>query len=257
MTQPNLSKGYLEGKKVMIANMWHRIEGINVEIAENVDEQTEVGLAYLKKDYDTAFSLLDKVTIRILTKLEKYSQTIPPLQLPENLVLNTNDKPNIKLKAMDIPVFTGDYDKWISFRNMFDSLVHKKKYTDLEKIHYLNEDEAERVISQYDISDESYLPAYDALVERFHNESILIDTHIVKILSQPKLNSESGDGLKEMMDVTTVNIQALKSLKVETDTWDFAAVASTEIGSSYETFMGAEFEAKGEVDHERIFGFPQ
>ncbi|XP_037038142.1 uncharacterized protein LOC119075717 isoform X2 [Bradysia coprophila] len=219
MPEPNLSKAYLETKGNMITKMWDKIEKTNDDIEESEVETAKGTREYLKKDYETAFAMLDKVALRIQRKLEKYEPIAAPLQPNPT----GNAKPNIKLKAMDIPIFSGDYDKWISFRNMFDSLVHDKTYTDLEKIHYLKsclEGDAERVISQYDIKAESYIPAYDALVDRFHNEAILIDTHIIKILSQPKLHRESGDGLKEMMDVTSVNIQALKSLNIQINTWD-------------------------------------
>ncbi|XP_037047230.1 uncharacterized protein LOC119082017 [Bradysia coprophila] len=221
MPEPNLSRGYLEAKKLMVANMWSKIESANDEIAENAEKGSETKREYLRKDYDTAFTLLDKVAIRIQTKLEKFGPVAAPVKSQESAV--ANDKPNIKLKAMDIPIFSGEYENWISFRNMFESLVHNKKYDDVDKMHYLKscvDGDAERVISQYDISAEAYGPAYAALVDRFHNEAILIDTHIIKILSQPNLNSESGNGLKEMMDVTTVNIQALKSLKVRVEYWD-------------------------------------
>lgn len=49
---------------------------------------------------------------------------------------------------------------------------------------------------------------------------ILVDTHIIRILAQPDLTKESSHGLKELMDVTTENLRALKILKVEVDSWD-------------------------------------
>lgn len=146
-----------------------------------------------------------------------------PLQLPENLVIQSNNKSNIKLKSIDIPAFNGDYKKWISFKKMFDSLVHKCKYfIKLQKMHYLKSclvGEAERIISQYDVTEQSYDAAYAAITDRFHNEVILVDTHIISILAQPDLITESSGGLKELMDVTT-EMRALKSLGIDTDTWD-------------------------------------
>src|SRR6202012_3181225 len=69
-------------------------------------------------------------------------------------------------------------------------------------------------------TEQSYQPAYDAIVARFHNEIILVDTHIISILAQPVLTSESSHGLKELMDVTTENLCELNSLRIDTCTWD-------------------------------------
>lgn len=48
----------------------------------------------------------------------------------------------------------------------------------------------------------------------------MIDAHVISILSQPDLTEESGQTLKELMDVTTENIRALKSLKIDVDFLD-------------------------------------
>lgn len=234
--EQDLSKGYLEAKSQLIVGMWSKIDNTNDEIMETFTDEYEVtvgpevskSFASSKEGYAQAFAMFDSVTIHIHTVLEKLNKQgnpqVQPLQLPENLVLNTSNKSNIKLKSIDIPTFTGDYQKWISFKNMFDSLVHaNKEFSDLQKIHYLKSclsGEAERIVSQFDITDASYKPAYDALKDRFHNEVILVDTHIISILSQADLVSESSHGLKELMDVTTENLRALKILGIDTDPWD-------------------------------------
>lgn len=104
---------------------------------------------------------------------------------------------------------------------MFESLVHKStELNDLQKLHYLKSclsDEAERMISQFDVTETNYKPAFEALVDRFHNEVILVDTHIIGILSLPNLKHESSDG---WMDGTTENLHAFQSLKIDTKSWD-------------------------------------
>lgn len=230
------SRGYLEGKDRMITGLWNKIDAANDEIIQGYTSEEEVveapvvkvAFVAMQQEYERAFKQLDEITVQICTRLEKISNEaevkVQPLQLPENLVLNTTNKSNLKLKPINIPTFSGDYKKWISFRSMFDSLIHKsKEFSKLQKLHYLKDSldgEAERMVSQFDITEESYDAAYEAITERFHNEVILVDTHIISILSQPNLTTESSHGLKELFDVTVENLRALNSLKINTDTWD-------------------------------------
>ncbi len=229
------AKGYFIAKNSIIKRIWSNIDSTNDYINANVTAEDKVtnGPDFnslhqsIQKDYEEAFIMLDKVTVRIcmtIEQLEKPETKVQPLQLPENLFIHPANSANIKLKAIEIQPFSGDYNKWISFKNMFDSLIHKnKELNQLQKMHYLKSSltgEAERLISQFDVAEESYMPAYEALTDRFHNEIILIDTHIINILSQPNLISETGEGIKELMDVTVENMRALEHLKVDTSTWD-------------------------------------
>lgn len=228
-------KGYFNAKKSIIGRMWSKIDTTNDYIIENITPEDEITngpdfnatFQSMQQEYEQAFIMFDKVTVQIYTaieRLDKSSIKSQPLQLPDNLVIHTNNSSNIKLKPIEIQPFSGDYSKWITFKSMFDSLVHNnKEFSNVQKMHYLKSSlngEAERLITQFDITENSYKPAYDLLTGRFHNEIILTDNHIANILAQPNLTSETGEDIKELLDVTTENLRALKSLEVDTSTWD-------------------------------------
>lgn len=133
--------GYLEGKKGIITSMWSKIDATNDEIIEGVTTEYEVTVGpefkptfeVMGKEFEEAFNQFDAIMVLIhtnlnnLTKQEKIQ--VQPLQLPENLVLNTNNRTNLKLKPIDIPSFAGDYRKWIS-------LIHdNREFSNLQKIH--------------------------------------------------------------------------------------------------------------------------
>lgn len=226
MPEPNINKGYLDAKNKIISELWLKLDNTNDEIVENANANDLLTEYFTTNEFDKSFTIYDKVMIKIQTKLEKFVKPptqLGPVTLPDNLVLNT-EKSKIKIKPIEVPEFSGDYKDWISFKNMFESLIHNStELNDLQRMHYLKScltGEAERLISQYDVTEESYKPAYDLLTGRFHNEVILVDTHIINILSQPNLITETSDGIKELMDITTENLRALKSLNIDTDTWD-------------------------------------
>lgn len=224
MPEPNLSKGYLEAKNKLISEWWAKLDATNDEIVEDMAQYDQQSTYFTNTEFDKAFAVYDKVSIRIQVKLEKYEKPPPqlgPVTLPENITLNTS---GLKLKPVDIPTFSGDYKKWLSFRSLFDSMVHDKaKISELEKMHYLKScvgGDAEDLIAQFDTSPDSYKEAYEVLTERYHNEVILVDVHIMELLSQPTLTSESSAGIKGLMDVTSNTLRALKTLKIDTSSWD-------------------------------------
>lgn len=228
--EQNKTKGFIESKSRMIIEMWNKLDANHDSILlEVTDDEKARSVYFSKMEFEKAFQYYDAVMLHLQTALEQFNKpvipNVPPIQLPSNLTLNaTGDKSKLKLKPVDIPTFSGDYKKWISFRKVFDSMVHNDKKIDkLDKMHYLKSSvsgEAERIISQFDITPEAYDEAYKVITERFHNEVILVDTHIMSILSQPNLTSESGTDIKELMDVTTENLRALKFLNIDTTTWD-------------------------------------
>lgn len=227
MPEPNLSKGYLEAKSKIITEFWAKLDDANDEIVQDADPENKQSTYFTNDEFDKAFTVYDKVSIRIHTKLEKFEKPpaqLGPVTLPESLILNAGERSKLKLKPIDVPIFMGDYDKWLSFRSLYDSMVHNnKKVDDLEKLHYLQsclDGEAKDLIAQFDVAAESYPEAYKVITDRYHNEVILVDTHIMQLLSQPNLISESSVAIKGLMDTTSNNLRALKALKIDTSTWD-------------------------------------
>ncbi|XP_037050902.1 uncharacterized protein LOC119084808 isoform X2 [Bradysia coprophila] len=228
MPQPNITKGYLEAKTKIISEFWAKLDKENDEILREIEEEEMVSKYFTQREFEKAFTAYDKVTVKIQSKLEKFEGPGPqlgPITFPENVTVRSSEgDTKLKLKPIDVPKFFGDYKKWISFRNMFDSMVHKnEKFSGLEKMHYLKTclgGEAEDILSQFDITEEAYPEAYKVITSRYHNEVILVDTHIMDLLSQPKLMSESSDAIKGLLDGTERNLRALEWLKIDVSTWD-------------------------------------
>lgn len=92
MLEPNINKGYLEAKNKIISEFRSKVDNANDEILQD-DEVDQEDDYFTKKEYDKAFQMYDKVSIRIQNKMEKFEK--PPVQLgavtlPENMVLNAN-----------------------------------------------------------------------------------------------------------------------------------------------------------------------
>lgn len=171
------TKGFIEAKSRMIIEMWNKLDSNHDSILLEVTEDEKKGSVYFSKDeFNKAFQYYDAVMLHLQTALEKVNKPIvpnvPAIQFPSNLTLNTTaDKSKLKLKPVDIPAFSGDYKKWLSFRSLFDSMVHNNaKLEELEKMHYLKScltDDAETLLSQFVVTAQDYQEAYQVITDRY------------------------------------------------------------------------------------------
>ena len=62
------------------------------------------------------------------------------------------------------------------------------------------------------------------LVERYENVRLIINTHIDNIMKLPSLTSENASQLSQIVDTTKCNLEALKAMKQNTDSWDMIII---------------------------------
>lgn len=84
--------------------------------------------------------------------------------------------------ACDMKVFSGSYEEWPSFRDMFTVLYHTNpRVSRVEKFfHLLNKTsgEALAIVQKFTLSEQNYLPAWNALRSRHENKKYLIDIQL-------------------------------------------------------------------------------
>jgi len=78
----------------------------------------------------------------------------------------------------------------------------------------------QRVIQHTPVNEQGFRVAWKILVERYENEMLIINTHIDNIMKLPSLTSENASQLRHIVDTTKCNLEALKAMKQNTDSWD-------------------------------------
>lgn len=77
----------------------------------------------------------------------------------------------LKLPRVNMPTFSGKYEKWISFRNMFQSMIHQNaSLPPVQKMQYLIlalKGEAYDIFSSLEASADNYHEAWEMLKERY------------------------------------------------------------------------------------------
>ncbi|XP_058456813.1 uncharacterized protein LOC131434176 [Malaya genurostris] len=125
---------------------------------------------YENRFYDDKSYLMDKY--KLLNEAPILDQTSRT-----NVSFAHGSAPHVRLPQITLPKFSGNMDEWISFRDLYTSLIHwQTELPDVEKLHYLRsqlQGEALAVIEALPITSANYLTAWELLVKRYSNLKII------------------------------------------------------------------------------------
>lgn len=135
-----------------------------------------------------------------------------------------------RLPKIDLPQFSGDYLAWISFKDMFVSLVHNNlTLSGVQKFYFLKgscKGTPLDIVNEYPASDSSYALAWDALNHRYHNKRKIADTLFKRLFSIPSSDG-SSESIQTILDTTRNSIALLNTLNISTTGWDAILVYVT------------------------------
>ncbi|XP_055850540.1 uncharacterized protein LOC129915103 [Episyrphus balteatus] len=224
-TAARSSKGFMNTWLVEVENTFKLAKKDHTSIVNNSADPAKE--KYLESE---TFTKIKLIYFDFNGKLQDLLDEICPER--ENTYFDTSRLNNttkssvceIKLKRIEIKPFSGDYEDWFEFQNMFESMVHHNvDLSDIQKLQYLLSSLAKtplELISHLPIEGKSYSSAWEILVDRYKNTRKLVNAQIRRLMEQQKHTHESASGLKSLHDVTTSCIHALANLNIKVDAWD-------------------------------------
>lgn len=121
---------------------------------------------------------------------------------------------HVQLPKITIPIFSGIYTEWMSFRDLFVSLIHDNdELDDVQKLHYLKghlKGEAEQLLRHIPITNDSYEQCWTLLKSRYNNKQYLVNCILQRFFGQRSISTESCSAIKQLLDVSTETLNALK-----------------------------------------------
>ncbi|KMQ81507.1 hypothetical protein RF55_26126, partial [Lasius niger] len=132
----NITVGLLEARLGSLASNWEKFEANHENLSENHWNRL-AGTDYLKKDLMTlteeAYLTQKGLFLDALRELKREEPGEAPTS-PTSAPL----PPRTTLPRIQLPQFSGQYEEWPSFRDLFHSLIAKDSSTSqVEKLHYL------------------------------------------------------------------------------------------------------------------------
>ncbi|XP_065075084.1 uncharacterized protein LOC135698867 [Ochlerotatus camptorhynchus] len=178
--------------------LWESFSATMVEIyahdefkAEKISLEKERS-EFSDRYYEIKSFLMDK--IKELQKPQVLEQSFRAGEGTTSVTMEHVRLPQIKLHT-----FSGDIDEWLSFRDLFTSLIHwKADLPDVGKFHYLKgclQGEPKGLIDPLPITAANYQVAWDTLLKRYNNSKQLRKRQVQALFKLPMLSKESGADL--------------------------------------------------------------
>ncbi|KAL6418613.1 hypothetical protein ACFW04_011959 [Cataglyphis niger] len=124
--------------------------------------------------------------------------------------------PRTTLPRIQLPQFSGLYEDWPSFRDLFHSLIGKDvSAANVEKLHYLKaclKGEAELLIRSLPTTGENFDRAWKVLTDYYENKRLLVRSYIAKFLSIPRVKGESSAELRNLYHGVLSTVGSLESI---------------------------------------------
>ncbi|XP_058457048.1 uncharacterized protein LOC131434397 [Malaya genurostris] len=116
----------------------------------------------------------------------------------------TGSTPHVRLPQITLPKFDGKIDEWLTFRDLYTSLIHwQADLPDIEKFHYLRsqlEGEALAVIDSLPLTKANYTVAWELLTKRYSNTKVLRKRQVQALFELPFAKRECAADLHSLLD---------------------------------------------------------
>ncbi|KAJ8983610.1 hypothetical protein NQ317_004248 [Molorchus minor] len=127
---------------------------------------------------------------------------------------------HVKLPLIKLPTFSGDITLYQSFIELFNSLIHNKDLSVVEKFHYLVsslEGEPLSLVKCLRLTAINYSIALDTLNKRYLNNRLAANSYLQTINKLNPISERSSQSLKHVVDQFKENWAAFRALLSDTE----------------------------------------
>ncbi|XP_053698496.1 uncharacterized protein LOC128745446 [Sabethes cyaneus] len=126
---------------------------------------------------------------------------------------------HVRLPQITLPKFSGKLDEWLTFRDLYTSLIHwQVDLPAVEKFHYLRsqlEGEALAVIDTLPLTAANYTVAWELLTKRYTNSKFLRKRQVQALFELPTVKRESSAELHSLLDSFEKIVKSLDQVTPE------------------------------------------
>jgi len=201
------------------------IEEIQADSEEVISEEEERNS--FEEKYFAIASRLEMLIEDKIRPIHTANVNMVPRDIREGTPATMGSVPSnehLKLPRVNLPTFSGPFEEWMPFRNMFQSMIDQNPaLPNIQKMQYLIlalKGEARDVIGSLEVSEENYAEAWAMLKERYDDSGLIIQKHVKALFEIPVMIKENHLSLRRLLDIVLKHLRALKALKRPTEHWD-------------------------------------
>lgn len=190
----------------------------------NNEQQHVLSVLAEANEIDQFTEVDEDVTESMQSTCDKINVIVASLKSSSLIPNSHNNKSQASIQSLilpriEIPKFDGNIIAWCSFRDMFRSLVHENDlYSNVERFHYLLSylsGPALTIVKTVPLAADNYYIAWNALVDRYDNQRLLVNAHIEQLFTFAPLTKESPASLSLFVNTFRENVAAIQALGVK------------------------------------------
>ncbi|XP_055591260.1 uncharacterized protein LOC129743299 [Uranotaenia lowii] len=195
--------------------LWDRMNDtlMDVEMHEEYSSKentcSNIRQDFTSKYYNAKASMLERIK-----QLEASTSVLHSTRIMDSSMQPTIE--HVRLPQIKIQTFDGNIDQWLSFRDLYLSLIHTKAdLPEIEKFHYLKgclAGEARALIDPLSLTRANYPVAWDILMTRYNDSKVLKRRQVGNLFKLPKVSKESASDLQTLLEGFERVVQTLDQL---------------------------------------------
>lgn len=129
-----------------------------------------------------------------------------------------------RLPRIDIPKFNGSPSEWLSFKDLFSSLIiSNPTLSAVEKLQYLKTSligSASHLLKNTSLTSDNFQKAWDSLISFYENKRLLVNAALHSLLSLKRMTKESAVEMEHLYTNLLQIYRTLETLNRPVHTWD-------------------------------------
>lgn len=129
-----------------------------------------------------------------------------------------------RLPRIDIPKFNGSPADWLSFKDLFSSLIlANPTLTSVEKLQYLKTSligSASHLLKNTTLTADNFQKAWDVLIAFYENRRLLVNAALHSLVTLKRMTKESANEMEQLYTSIMQIYRTLETLQRPVDTWD-------------------------------------
>ncbi|CAI6372875.1 unnamed protein product [Macrosiphum euphorbiae] len=219
LQSPNVDPVEIKARREKIEEVWIEYEQLQsvIEAQKEVDINTQNEYREIFEDlYFKSVAAAEKIITQTKGTEEREKSK-------SETFYEKKATPAVKLAALNVPTFNGNYHEWASYYDIFSVLVDKNPdISDIEKIFHLRASlsgEALASIQCLETTANNYAIAWKSLVQRYNNKRVLVQAHVKSIYDLEAMSGESASKLRQFTDTLSGHMRALEALGERPGDW--------------------------------------
>lgn len=214
MGTANITVEAIDTRLQRLDSCWEKFDRQHDELRTRHWEATQ-RLDYIKCDF---VGQVEETYMHQRTQLMTLRTSLEPRQIAGEIAIPSepaHPRQRTTLPRIQLPHFSGKYEDWPPFRDLFQSVVGRDdSISQVEKLHYLKvslKGEAEALIRNLATVAENYQRAWNTLTAHYENKRLLVRAYFSAFAALTKMKSESANELKRILQCVTSTASSLES----------------------------------------------